>query len=535
MNFEQLLSRADDELLGELIGTPVVRLLRLIDQSLASPSNLRKLLLELRPPGELLREPASRSSLIDTLQVGTATELVEHLGLNQSSDPFTILRSFKPNTGSALEERLFGFFGETPPTEIEREYIPDKVDTPVKYGLFDHQRRAVAAIQKILRSERNRLLLHMPTGSGKTRTAMNVVCDELRNHEPSLVIWLAYSEELCEQAANEFATAWDNLGNRQLGTFRFWGTHDINLEDTHDGLIVASLDKTFSYGTNFSNFLPRLGDRCSLVVMDEAHAAIAPTYSFVLDNLVERKQSTGLLGLSATPGRTWNDVDKDQELADFFLRQKVTLNVPDYPSPVDYLIEKGYLAKPTFEPLFYESGFNLSEQDVRSLSQSLDISPRILERVAEDEQRNLAIVYRLEQLVERHQRIIVFAASVRHAQLLAVILRARGINADAVIGTTPPHERNRLISRFRGSFPEPVVLCNYGVLTAGFDAPRTSAAVIARPTKSLVLYSQMLGRALRGTLAGGNDEAEIITVVDTELPGFRDPAETFFNWEDVWV
>ena len=68
-----------------------------------------------------------------------------------------------------------------------------------------------------------------------------------------------------------------------------------------------------------------------------------------------------------------------------------------------------------------------------------------------------------------------------------------------------------------------------------FDAPRTSAAVIARPTKSLVLYSQMLGRALRGPLAGGNDQAEIITVVDTELPGFRDPAETFFNWEDVWV
>ena len=106
---------------------------------------------------------------------------------------------------------------------------------------------------------------------------MNVVCDELRNREPSLVIWLAYSEELCEQAANEFATAWKNLGNRQLDTFRFWGTHDIDLDDTHDGLIVASLDKAFSYGRNFSNFLPRLGDRCSLVVMDEAHAAIAPT------------------------------------------------------------------------------------------------------------------------------------------------------------------------------------------------------------------------------------------------------------------
>ena len=69
----------------------------------------------------------------------------------------------------------------------------------------------------------------------------------------------------------------------------------------------------------------------------------------------------------------------------------------------------------------------------------------------------------------------------------------------------------------------------------GFDAPKTSAAVIARPTKSLVLYSQMAGRALRGPRAGGNVEADIITVIDTKLPGFSNQAEMFFNWEDVWI
>jgi superfamily II DNA or RNA helicase len=71
-------------------------------------------------------------------------------------------------------------------------------------------------------------------------------------------------------------------------------------------------------------------------------------------------------------------------------------------------------------------------------------------------------------------------------------------------------------------------------LTAGFDAPRTSAALIARPTKSLVLYSQMVGRAIRGPRAGGNKEAEIVTVVDRGLPGFGSVAEAFNNWEDVW-
>ena len=77
------------------------------------------------------------------------------------------------------------------------------------------------------------------------------------------------------------------------------------------------------------------------------------------------------------------------------------------------------------------------------------------------------------------------------------------------------------------------VLCNYGVLTTGFDAPRTSAVLIARPTKSLVLYSQMVGRGIRGVRAGGNDSAEIVTIIDQGLPGFGNMAEAFTNWEDT--
>ena len=78
------------------------------------------------------------------------------------------------------------------------------------------------------------------------------------------------------------------------------------------------------------------------------------------------------------------------------------------------------------------------------------------------------------------------------------------------------------------------MLVNFGVLTTGFDAPAASAALIARPTKSLVLYSQMVGRVIRGPLAGGTERCEIVTVVDTTLPGFGDVADAFMNWEDVW-
>ena len=75
---------------------------------------------------------------------------------------------------------------------------------------------------------------------------------------------------------------------------------------------------------------------------------------------------------------------------------------------------------------------------------------------------------------------------------------------------------------------------NYGVLTAGFDAPRTRCVIIARPTTSLVLYSQMVGRALRGPRAGGNATADVYTVADTNLPGFGSVADAFTNWEELW-
>ena len=121
-----------------------------------------------------------------------------------------------------------------------------------------------------------------------------------------------------------------------------------------------------------------------------------------------------------------------------------------------------------------------------------------------------------------------------HGETLAEALVAHGLRAWVVTGETPSSRRAATLRAFRSDDPAPAILCNFGVLTTGFDAPRISAAVIARPTRSLVLYSQMVGRATRGPKAGGNATSEIITVHDPDYPGFGDIAEAFFNWEDVW-
>jgi superfamily II DNA or RNA helicase len=137
-------------------------------------------------------------------------------------------------------------------------------------------------------------------------------------------------------------------------------------------------------------------------------------------------------------------------------------------------------------------------------------------------------------MLDRHSRIIVFATTVAHAEMLTAVLSVRGHNVKCITGDTPPAQRAESIGWFKSTSDDRKIIVNFGVLTTGFDAPRTSAALIARPTKSLVLYSQMVGRAIRGKKAGGNEKAEIVTVVDTALPGFGNLNLAFTNWEDVW-
>lgn len=533
LTFDNLLALADDETMQLLVGTPAVRLLRLIDPSLATPSRLRGLVTGLHSPEELLRDAEARELLLMLLRPDTAGQLQKDLELD-GADPYEALRSLRFRKGSDQEARLFAFFGVVPELlEVIEESPEVRLLTP-EYVLFNHQRQAVRKVQVAIENEPHRVLLHMPTGSGKTRTAMNVIANHLRSADPRLVVWLAYSEELCEQAAEEFEQAWALLGDRPLHVYRFWGNRSFDPAAAKDGLLVAGLGKTYAAARRSIDFISRLADRTSLVIIDEAHQAIADTYRLVLEVLVELKPATGLLGLTATPGRTWAEIDVDEELAEFFGRRKVTLDIEGYSNPVDFLVAEGYLARPSFESLFHSGGISLSERDMAAIAEQLDIPDRVLERLAEDEQRNLGVVQKVEELARRHERVLVFAATVEHARLLATVLRARGIDAASVTGETPAMERARVIARFRSDTATPMVLCNYGVLTAGFDAPRTSAAVIARPTKSLVLYLQMIGRATRGPSVGGNTEAEIVTVVDTDLPGFRDLGEAFLNWEDVW-
>jgi DNA repair protein RadD len=529
VRFSDLMA-CDEDTLRDLVGQQALGVLRLLDKSADRPSVLRRTLLKVRTPDSLLRDPASRTLLLLTLQPEEAQRLATALG-SSGGDPFDYLRRLRIRKNSRQEHALFDWFGlevpEDPPADTPLTSFAEPA-----YSLFAHQRAAVRSAWRELETSPNRVLLHMPTGAGKTRTAMNLIADYLRNNEPGLVVWLAYSEELCSQAAEEFEKAWQHLGSREVGVFRFWSDAQLNLDECRDGLVVAGLSKAYSTAKTDISFLSKLSDRAGLVVIDEAHQAVAETYKFVLETLVERRRGVRLLGLSATPGRTWNDPDEDLKLSEFFNRRKVTLSTPPL-NPVDFLIDEGYLAQPEFVDIPY-SGSELTRDETESIAADLDIPAKVLRRLAGDDQRNLVVVRSVEALIKDHQRVLVFAATVEHAESLAMVLSARGHVSNVVTGSTPKGLRQKLIEDFKREGGPPQVLCNFGVLTTGFDAPRTNAAVIARPTKSLVLYSQMVGRVIRGQRAGGNSSAEIHTVVDSSIPGFGKMSEAFTNWEDVW-
>lgn len=534
MQFTNLLIRADEPILQTLVGVETLHLLKLLDPSMLAPQKLREVILSLYSPQELLLNPTTRQLLFELLREQEAKYLITVLGYPNSTDPYNDCLKLKIRRNSEQEQDLLTFFELSPIVKTEIQPQPANQTLNSQFGLFAHQRNAARKVQQALSKHPYKVLLHMPTGAGKTRTAMHIIANHLRQKEPTVVVWLAYSEELCEQAAQEFEKSWMYLGDREINVYRYWGDRELDINSLRDGFVVASLTKTYRSAISSLRFISTLASRCSLVIIDEAHQAIAETYQLILETLFSQGQTSGLLGLTATPGRTWNNVDVDEQLATFFARNKVTLTVDGYDNPVDYLVDQGYLAHCYYRSLFYNSGMELSSADIQKIEQELDIPKYILEKIALDAQRNLAIIVEIEQLVKRHQRIIVFAASVKHAQILASVLAARGFKAFAISADTPSSERARIITNYKMVSDEPQILCNFGVLTTGFDAPQTSAALIARPTRSLVLYSQMVGRAIRGKRVGGNTNAEIVTVVDTGLPGFGSVAEAFTNWEDVW-
>lgn len=527
-----ILDHLTDKEFRTILGEDLVSLIQATSQSNTYADNLRQIARRVLHDraDDLMARTEIQQMCLSRMSSEKREELVQRLGLKH----IEALRTADLTNDANRWKTYLGFFGidARGPAPFTRD--PDRESVQSSFDLFPHQRDAAQRVCRAIRGGHGRIILHMPTGAGKTRTAMHIVSRVFASHESSVVIWLAASRELLEQAADAFQHAWLHLGDRRIDILRYWGDHTPDLAQCSDCFIVAGFQKMYASMNRDSIGFMRLANTTNLVVVDEAHQSIAPSYQEVINTLSETGPDNALVGLTATPGRTWSDIETDRQLSNFFDNRKVMIDIKGWSNPVSFLMKEGYLAKPVFHQIPIDIKSKL-EIDIDDLPKDHDYNPLLLEALSEDIGRNIIILNEIRRLVDNgHNRIIFFAASVRHAQLISATLTVLKIDSRVVSASTGKTARTQIIKAYRRNTDKPIVLCNFGVLTTGFDAPNTSAAVIARPTRSLVLFSQMVGRATRGPKAGGNETCEVSTVVDINLPGFGDVVEAFTNWEDVW-
>lgn len=503
------------------------------------------LLKDLYSNNALIETEESRAVILSALSKKEASDLLIFLGKSFSPDkPFFEIQRLKGKIGKKELDKLCHFFCLQPSSSEKNEQVYEfdpVTEIDPEHGLYPYQRQALVCVEDYFRNSGS-ALLHMPTGSGKTRTAMAEVCLHLRRNESGLVVWLADTYELCEQAAKEFISSWSHQGDRPVKCYCVFDGMKPSFDGLTSGFVVMSLQQATTFlraeDRGESSVLTKLAALSPLVVFDEAHKATAPKYKKVLERLMPLNRHSILLGLSATPGRSTFSNSENKNLVNLFIN-KVTLTVEGYESPVDYLVQEGYLARPNFRSVRSEFDFSIFGETA-NLTQSKLKS--IEKKIADDKERTLLILQEAFDLIRSgHKRILLFAASVEQAYRLAFVINffakregmaygAKAVSADSV-------DRKEAITWYlkdEREEPQARILCNYGILTTGFDSPRTSAVLIGRPTSSLVLYSQMVGRGLRGVRAKGTETAEIVTIVDQNLPAFWNVSESFKHWDEDW-
>ena len=300
---------------------------------------------------------------------------------------------------------------------------------------------------------------------------------------------------------------------------RLWGGNPNPTRQQPDRpvIVVASIQTLRNrIGTSDLDWLSKPG----LVVIDECHHAITPSYTTLLRWLnaealrpsATPRDEPPIVGLSATPFRT--DGDESQRLARRFDNRWLP---SDQKGLHTRLRSQGVLAETQYESL--DSGIGLTSDEVARLEQlpepweGLDfenVLEAINQRLAGDTSRNERLVQYIKASTERS--ILFFTNSVVHAEEMAARLNLIGIGAAAISGNTPSVARRYFLDRFQDRHIR--VLCNHSVLTTGFDAPKTDMVLIARQVFSPVRYMQMVGRGLRGEKNGGTQLCRIVTVMD---------------------
>ena len=317
----------------------------------------------------------------------------------------------------------------------------------------------VSRIAKSLETNRS-VMVQMPTGTGKTHIIAAVTKSFI---DKGSYVWIiAHRRELVSQITDTVSRFVEGKERTNVDVYSVqWLTRHLNDVKT----------------------VP------SLIVIDEAHHAIAKTYSSIIESFPKAK----VMGLTATPCRLNGHPFTD--LFDVLLQSH----------PINWFIAEGYLSlydymsvKPDNEDVRIINSLRKRGADgdfsMKEMSEKLDIRPS-LERLCDTITR-----------YAKGKKGIVYAIDIKHAEHIAELYRKNGIKAIAISSKTPDKDRNEILERFRntqtgGNKPlkagDIQVIVNVSLFDEGLDCPNVEFIQMARPTLSLSKYLQMVGRGLR--------------------------------------
>lgn len=341
------------------------------------------------------------------------------------------------------------------------------------YTLRPYQQEAVERTVSHFRKTNDPAVIVLPTGAGKS-----LVIAELARIAKQKILVLAHVKELVDQNAQKYKSFGLEASIFSAGLKEKSLTHQV----------------TFASVQSLSRNLDKLNAHYSLLIIDECHRVNGDKksqYGKVISTLKVINPALKVLGLTATPFRLGMGWIYYHHYHGFVRGDK---NSPFkqciFELPLRYMIKHNYLTPPKevdaaishydFSSLTSNTFGQYSNEDMNSL---LDKSARATK----------AILQQVVEYSENRQGIMVFAATVMHAQEILSYLPQ---NQSALItGETPNNERDQIISAFKNK--EIKYLVNISVLTTGFDAPHVDFIAILRPTESVSLYQQIVGRGLR--------------------------------------
>ncbi|WP_374477798.1 DEAD/DEAH box helicase [Zoogloea sp.] len=331
-------------------------------------------------------------------------------------------------------------------------------------SLRDYQAGLVTEVRASLKAGRRRVLAYLPTGGGKTRVATAITQMTLSKSKGRVVV-LANRKQLVHQ----FAAALRAAG-LDVGILQGENTHGL-----HHRVVVASIDTIHARNCIFGDV--------ALFIIDEAHACAG---SEKYRTLLFRYNRAPCIGLSATPfarglGKLY------PELADRPLFEDLIVG-----ATVQSLVDAGHL---TDLEIYAPSSPDMTgAKTSRTADGEQDFRQADIDEAADKPELIGDIVAHWLKLA-KGSKTICFASSIAHSQHIVEQFRAAGVTAEHLDCYMDDETRADILRRFeRGDF---TLLSNVSLLSEGFDVPDTSCMVLARPTKSLTRFLQMIGRILR--------------------------------------